>query len=207
MQRLGVFGGAFDPVHRAHIALASAAKTQFSLDRVLLMPTGNPAHRAPSQTAAQHRLNMLALSVSDIDGLEADATEIEDPSIAYTYTTIQKLYRPTDYEIFLLMGEDSLDQFTSWHRWQDILDLCHLCVAKRHGVVSRTMDSSLASRVTEFNAHSTYPLGRIFYIDTEAISVSSTEIRQGLKQQADLGDSLSPQVMQYIRENGLYEYG
>lgn len=206
LKRLGVFGGAFDPVHKAHIALAMAAKTQFDLDRVLLMPTGLPAHREPSQTSANHRLKMLELAIGGADGLVTDAGDIGTETAAYTYDTLERLAESSKYELFLLIGEDSLYQFTSWHRWREILDLCHLCVAKRLGIGNRILEPELANRVMEFNANLKRPLGRIFYIDTQVLDISSTAIRQGLQQQRDIGDHVAPEVLQYIGENGLYQY-
>ena len=204
--RLGVFGGAFDPVHRAHIAIAKAARSQFVLNRVLLMPTGNPAHRPRSKTAAKHRLRMLELAIAGDPELIADTTDMHSSGTAYTYDSLRSLQSGNDAEIFLIIGQDSLDQFTGWYRWRDILDLCHLCVARRPGSGRQDLAPALAGRVTEFDPDSRHPVGRIFYLDIEASDISSTRVRECLKQHSKLNDTVAPEVMQYIRENDLYQY-
>jgi nicotinate-nucleotide adenylyltransferase len=212
MARIGVYGGAFDPVHRAHISLATAAQNQFKLDEVLLIPTGIPPHRPRAQTADLHRLKMLDLASKNFSGLKICDWELRQRGTAYTFKTLaylQKLPKLQNANFFLLLGEDSLRQFTSWRRWADILEMCHLCVARRPSEESTCLPEVLQERVAISNADigalTEVRSGRVFYIDIEPIEISSTDVREQIGEGAEDLTCLDPAVMQYIRDNRLYQ--
>lgn len=203
--RVGIFGGAFDPVHRAHIALAQAAQLQFELDKVILVPSGNPPHRTSLAATGNDRLAMLRHATKNISALVVDDWELRQQCTTYTYDTLAHLDTSNAVELFFLMGEDSLHQFTSWRNWTGILDICHLGVAKRPGQKIFSLPKELEERVSEFGVDRQSRAGNIYFIDCEEMPVSATKIRSKLSAGLEPADLLDPVVMSYIRDNRLYQ--
>jgi len=132
---LGLLGGTFDPVHRAHLHLARAALTQLELAAVRWLPAGQPWHRQASVTAAEHRLAMVRLATAGEPRFEVDESEIRLHSPGYTVDTLLRLRAELgpSRPLIWLMGADAFLALPTWHRWREILHLCHLAVAHRPG--------------------------------------------------------------------------
>ena len=116
--KTGIFGGAFDPIHKGHIYMAQKAMEEYSLDRVLLVPSGHSPNKTENaMTTFSHRYNMCKLASEAVPGIEVSDIEIKDESTSYTYVTLQKLKElyPED-ELYFIMGGDSLDYFETWMR-------------------------------------------------------------------------------------------
>ncbi len=131
-RRIGVYGGAFDPPHRAHRALAEAALRQLALDTLLVLPTGQAWHKARPLTDARHRLAMCRLAFADLPGVVVDAREIARDGPTYTVDTLAELR--TEHPgaaLFVVMGADQWLAFRSWRRWEDILRWATVAVANR----------------------------------------------------------------------------
>ncbi len=130
--RIGVYGGAFDPPHWAHRALAEAALAQLRLDQLLILPTGQAWHKARPLTDAQHRLAMCLLAFGDLPHTQVDPRETRRSGPSFTVDTLQELRRENpDAQLFLLLGADQLLAFKSWMRWPEVLQLARLAVANR----------------------------------------------------------------------------
>ena len=132
LQRVGVFGGAFDPPHRTHRALAEAAMGHFGLDRLHVLPTGHAWHKSRALSDASQRLAMCHLAFDDLPAVRVDDREIRRASATYTVDTLEELR--AEYpaaRLFLLIGEDQFSAFKSWRRWQDVLSMATLVVAGR----------------------------------------------------------------------------
>jgi nicotinate-nucleotide adenylyltransferase len=130
--RIGVYGGAFDPPHWAHRALAEAALAQLRLDRLLILPTGQAWHKARSLTDAQHRLAMCLLAFGDLPRTQVDPRETRRSGPSFTADTLQELHREyPSAQLFLLLGADQLLAFKTWMRWPEVLQLAQLAVANR----------------------------------------------------------------------------
>lgn len=139
MQRVGMFGGAFDPPHRAHRALVESALEVLRLDRLHILPTGRAWHKARSLSPAEHRLAMCELAFADLESVRVDRREIDRPGDSYTIDTLCELAREyPGAELFLLIGQDQLTAFRTWKRWSELLDLARLVVAGRPGAPSVT---------------------------------------------------------------------
>lgn len=199
MERIGIFGGTFNPPHIGHIRAAQAALNTLELDRVLMIP----ANIAPHKTAAadvpspEHRLQMLRLSVADAPGLEVSDLEISRGGISYTFETAE--YLRVIYpqaELILLMGSDMLASFPSWKHPEKILSNASLGVFRR-GVrgesdqIRQTMER-LQSQGDE-----------VFLIENDAVEISSTQLRRMLA--FGCAEPFLPAgVSAYIKNNGLY---
>lgn len=204
MKRIGVFGGAFDPPHCAHLALARAAIKQLQLDELKIIPTGFAWHKDRPLSAAEHRLEMTQLAFSGVDRVSIDEREIKRGGHSYTIDTLEALQaEDPDSSFFLLIGGDQLAAFTRWHRWQDILLRATVCVAERPLQASAPADT-LAQ---------TPALRQCIHLQLPAMTVSATAIRQlmathtGSKNtsQPDLAGLVPDAVARYISLHGLYQ--
>ena len=191
-QRLGVFGGTFDPPHRGPLAVAQAAQRTFALDRVLLVVANDPWKKSPDRaiTPAADRLAMVQALASNQAGLEVSDREIRRGGPSYTVVTLRELAAAhPDSELFLIIGRDLVDDFSSWHESVEIGRLATIVVVDRPGYV-------------------TDPQRDWKMLIIEPVDVSSTELREQL-QQTSPADSkalshMTPEVLQVIRSRGLY---
>jgi len=130
--RVGMFGGAFDPPHWAHRALAEAALGQLGLDMLHILPTGQAWHKSRVLTPAKHRLAMCELAFGDLPRTRMDAREIQRQGPSYTADTLRELAGEyPQAQLFLVLGADQLLAFKSWVRWSDVLEQATLAVANR----------------------------------------------------------------------------
>lgn len=132
LRRVGMFGGAFDPPHGAHRALAEAAIEQLRLDRLHVLPTGHAWHKTRALLPAHHRLAMCERAFGDLPRVQIDPRETGRPGPSYTADTLRELRAEyPDAELFLVLGADQLLAFKSWVRWQEVLSVATLAVANR----------------------------------------------------------------------------
>jgi nicotinate-nucleotide adenylyltransferase len=125
--RLGFYGGAFDPPHNAHVALARAAVDQLGLDELRIFPTGQAWHRSGSPAAAAHRLAMAKLAFDGLPKTSVDDREIRRSGPTYTVDTLRELRREIPGAgLFLVMGEDQARAFTTWREWAEIARIAAL---------------------------------------------------------------------------------
>ncbi|MDM0044378.1 nicotinate (nicotinamide) nucleotide adenylyltransferase [Variovorax dokdonensis] len=197
--RIGIFGGAFDPPHNAHAALALAAITQLKLDELRIFPTGQAWHKAHGLSAAEHRLAMARLAFEALPGAVVDDREIRRSGPTYTLDTLRemRLQRP-DAELMLLLGADQARALPTWHGWQEILALAIVCVAQRPDPAGRSAafdPDSLTGR----------PSGARFWtIELPAMEISATDIRARAARGEDLSSLVPPAVARYIDLHHLY---
>lgn len=199
--RIGVFGGAFDPPHMAHLALAEAAIAQLSLDRLHILPTGQAWHKSRSLTAGEHRLAMCRLAFGDLPAVQIDDRELRRPSATYTIDTLEEFQQEyPGARLFLIVGEDQHRAFRSWRRWQAILSVATLVVAGRPDAVG---DSHLSSKPA---AADEVPFQRLVLPLSTA---SSTDIRSRLadpaRRSAGLTALVPEAVAGYISNHSLYQ--
>lgn len=147
--RMGLYGGAFDPVHNAHLSLAQAATRFLSLDELLWVPTGCAWHKARPLTAAKDRLAMLALAFKALPApanWRVDRCEIDRPGPSYTADTLSELrHRRPGADWYLVIGADQAASLHTWERWPEIVANCTLAVVRREGVPLRMNPDVLAA--------------------------------------------------------------
>ncbi|MBQ8869212.1 MAG: nicotinate (nicotinamide) nucleotide adenylyltransferase [Oscillospiraceae bacterium] len=197
--KIGVFGGTFNPVHNGHIRLAKLYFEKLGLDRLIVIPTNIPPHKTVSDMIdSADRLNMLRLAFENYPNVEISDIELNMSGKSYTVNTISalnKLY-PND-ELYLIVGGDMFLCFESWREYKKILSMCTLCTAPRE--------------IGEFNALKEYQKkidpenDTTVILDAEVLVLSSSEIRQKIKNGADLNDLLPEKVLEYINQKGLYK--
>lgn len=194
--KVGIYGGTFDPVHKGHLAIARAAKEQFGLDMVRIMPARIPPHKqGKGITEDVHRLMMLSLALIGED-IELDLTEFEREGVSYTSDTLTLLHeRHPDDELFYIIGEDSLDGFVTWHEPQTIASLATILVAVR----------SDGEHFAELLAERNRQFGGVFKpLSVPYYDISSTEIRESVKDLTEPHPALPERTDAYIHRFGLY---
>ena len=208
VQRLGVLGGTFDPVHVGHLAAADAARRALALDRVLLMPSHTPPHR-PQQPQASpfHRFAMAALAVQEHAGLAASDLELQAPGPTYTAETLARLaacgYRPL--QIFFITGADAFAEIDSWRDYPAILDRGNFVVISRPGLPADALRKrlpALASRMRTASDELSNP--SIVLVDAATPDVSSTTIRQRSASGLPLNGMVPTLVADHITRHQLY---
>jgi|SRR5690625_2524774 len=192
--QIGLLGGSFDPVHKAHILLAETAWRTLDLDNVQLIPAGNPWQRAPLAAAAPHRVAMLELAARQRPWLQVNPIEIHRNGPTYTIDTLNAL--PADNDYFWILGADQLKNFCTWHAWQDIARLVRLVVADRPGSNTH-IPEALAQHLDNLGKH-------VIHLPFTPLNVSATDIRQRLAKGLPVDEQLDPSVAAYIRQHGLY---
>jgi len=199
-QRLGIFGGSFDPPHTAHIALARHAVAQFNLDELRILPTGDAWHKARSLTPSPHRLAMTRLAFADVPHAVVDSREIDRSGATYTVDTLLELKSEVPQAaLFLFIGADQAHAFKTWHRWADILALATVVVAQRPL-------TEQGGRASQWHNALSPDLQRL---DMPSLKVSATEIRahfaQGPHPAALKSAWLPAAVQDYIEKHSLYQ--
>lgn len=189
---IGLLGGSFDPVHRAHIALARTACDTLQLQRVELLPAARPWQRGQLGASPHHRLQMLTLACQGEPQLAVNPLEIQRGGTTYTIDTLEALPPTASYT--WILGADQLANFCTWHRWQDILTRVRLAVAQRPGA-----DLQPPRALLEHLHDQT-----LRTIPFAPMNISSTEIRRRLAAGQPADDMLDARVANYIRAQGLY---
>ncbi len=197
MKRIGILGGTFNPVHREHILLARAAKSQLNLDKLIVMPTYISPHKDSKPAPSIDRLNMLKLAFSDDDGIEVSDYEINKKGKSYTFETVEHFKNQEDAEIFFICGSDMLTDFKTWRNPQRILDACTLAVFGREDFFT---DYSYESEYFTKTFNKKYV--KLNHIGKK---LSSTKLRVYSMFSLSLDGLTDQKVENYIKENNLYQ--
>jgi nicotinate-nucleotide adenylyltransferase len=134
--RIGVFGGTFDPPHIGHLVIAADVRHELGLDRVLMIPAGEPWQKVDGGDVSppSARLAMIEAAVGDVEGLEVSRIEVDRSGPTYTVDTLQELASAhPGAELFLILGADAAAGLDTWHEWQRLPELCRLVVVDRPG--------------------------------------------------------------------------
>lgn len=210
--RIGLLGGTLDPIHVGHVQTARAAAAALGLDRVIVLPSRVPPHRALEPVASRyHRFAMSALAVNGVHGLAVSDMELCAPGPSYTADTLSRFRQGsglTGSQVFFITGADAFAEIATWHRYPEVLDLANFIVISRPGVGAETMRvrlPALAARMDTVAAPVSLERdGRIFLVDAVTPDVSSTEIRRRLAAGESVNGLLPPSVETHIHQHGLY---
>ena len=191
--RVGMFGGAFDPPHRAHGLLAQAAVRQLGLDRLVVLPTGDAWHKARTLSPAADRLAMARLAFAGLPSVEVDDRELRRTGPTYSIDTLRELQAEhPGAQLVLVMGEDQAGDFTRWRAWEDIARLAILAVAGRGSGAGIAALRAL-------------PGVRVEALELPQMPESATEIRGRLTAGEDISALVEPAVARYIETHPLYQ--
>ncbi len=190
--RTVLYGGSFDPIHHAHLAVAYTALCEPWVDRVVFVPCGTPPHkRLGLYASAEHRLRMLQLATNRVKGFEISTLEIEREGPSYTWVTVQTWHETCpDDEVWLLIGADSLVQLPEWRHPERIVQQARLLLAERPGVD--------LTKVAE------WLLPFIDRLPSPQLDLSSSEIRARCAASASIRYLVPDPVFRYIIKHKLY---
>ena len=192
--RVGLFGGSFDPVHNAHVALARTALEQLRLDELRWIPVGHPWQKARRLASAADREAMVRLAIAGEPRFVLDRSELRRRGVSYTLDTVRELVAaaPADERV-LILGQDQYASLHTWRDWRELLGLVTLAIANRPGALL-TVNPQIA-RV----AHQTVLL--------PMMDVSSTEVRRRVAAGESIADLVPEAVAGYIEQRRLYLAG
>ncbi|NQZ59143.1 MAG: nicotinate (nicotinamide) nucleotide adenylyltransferase, partial [Lentisphaeraceae bacterium] len=197
-----VFGGTFDPIHNAHIALANAVLEQDLADEIMFTPAARPPHKLQNKiTSAEHRMAMLNLVLQENENFALSDYEIVNRQrTSFTINTLRALQAAyPDRRFKLIVGMDNFREMDTWHRFQDILDDFHLIVFTRPGTIRPTFDQIQ----DKFGPKIARNLDRSI-IETVDMNISSTDIRDLARKGEDFREFVTGPVYEYIQQNGIY---
>jgi nicotinate-nucleotide adenylyltransferase len=197
LRRIGLFGGSFDPPHRAHVALARSALDGFGLDEVRWIPAGRPWQKTRVITPAADREAMVRLAIAGEPCFVLDRIELERAGPSYTLDTVRALQAAPGAsqvgEWVLLIGADQYAGLHTWQDWPELLSRVTLAVANRPGPVPAPHPD------VQRHPHRVLPLAML--------DISSTDVRERIARGAPIDDLVPPEVARYIERHALYTEG
>jgi nicotinate-nucleotide adenylyltransferase len=191
-------GGTFDPVHFGHLVAAEEALVQFNLDRVLFMPTGQPAFKAGKRvTSAEHRYLMTVLATASNPDFDVSRMEVDRPGLTYTVDTLVALRAEygASTELFFITGADAVWDIVGWKDAEKVANLVTFIAVTRPGYDLKAARLSHESQATHF---------KIEYLEVPALAISSTDIRERVASRRPIRYLTSDAVGAYIVKHGLY---
>lgn len=190
--RVGIFGGTFDPIHKAHLEVARQAVIQMDLDKIILVPSKHPPHKNEKGiTRAEIRYEMVKLAVEDKRNMEVSSVEIERTGPSYTVDTLKEMDEIYD-EIMFVVGADNLINIKTWKKPEELLEMCPFVVAPRGGVLEEDFQDEI------FRGKD------LRFLDMSEISLSSTEVRERFVEGQSVDGLVPEKVIEFILEKDLY---
>ena len=200
--KIGIMGGTFDPIHIGHLILGETAYEQFSLDKVLFMPSGNPPHKTQREGRAtdEQRTEMVALAIERNPHFVLSLEEMNPDGYSYTYRTLERLNEENpDTQFYFIIGADSLCNFDKWMEPERICQVANIVVATRNHMDDSDLDDKIAYLTKEFD-------GTFLKLDSLNIDVSSGMLREWIRDQRTVKYYIPDEVNDYIEANNIYQY-
>lgn len=200
MKKVGIMGGTFNPIHNGHLLIAENAYDQLQLDEVRFIPTGKSPHKQHQTiTDGVHRMRMVELAIADHAGFVADDRELRAESLSYSYVTLEQLHQEQpQWELFFIMGGDSLRDFKTWRSPERICVCASLAVAVRDACDVKQLQLYAEELKQLYQA-------KVYLLQTPNLSVNSSEIRARVAAGQTIRYQVPEPVRMYVQEHGLYE--
>jgi nicotinate-nucleotide adenylyltransferase len=210
---IGIYGGTFDPVHFGHLRPALDVLEGIGLEQVRFIPCGQPPHRQQPVASAEQRLAMVSLAVSEQPGFIVDDREISRGGMSYMVDTLTSLKQEKPHKTFcLILGMDAFIEFEQWKRWQDILQMVNLVVTHRPNAdfdsekTGHTLNEYLVNhRQDDINTFLEAPAGKILFYPVTQLDISSTRVRNCIRDGKNIRYLLPQVVTDYIQQNRIYQ--
>lgn len=198
--KIGIFGGAFNPIHNGHLALAKCYYDSLRLDRIIFIPTSVPPHKTSDYLLPQKdRLEMVRIAVEENSAFEVSDIEFKRKGKSYTYDTLSAVKRfYPDSELYLIIGSDQFLTFHLWYRYKEILDMVTLCTSARENEQEKKELYDYAKSLDGLKREG------YFIADYPVLKLSSSEIRDKIRNGEDISALVPEKVCHYIFEKGLY---
>jgi nicotinate-nucleotide adenylyltransferase len=212
-QKIAYFGGTFDPVHSGHIQIAKALVEQFSLDKLIFLPAFHAPHKPETPPTSEfHRYAMLCLATQDLERVSVSRLELEKREKRYTFDSLNEIkgIHPSD-TLFFVMGADSWQDITAWHRWKEVLlSFNHIIVSRPGSPISNEhVSQEVIDRIVYVEKDQPPAVDtarhRIYFTDVVFEPISSTLVREDLSDGShDRPEDIPFQVAKYIEKYELY---
>lgn len=208
MRLIGIFGGTFAPIHHGHLRLAIELRERLGLERVHMIPSGEPPHRESPRISARRRLEWVKMACDGVDGLIVDDREVTRQGCSFTFDTLTQLRQQfPDDSLALLLGDDAANHFHSWHRWSDIPELAHLVFVERP-YESSMLAPELKKRLSGCRVQSGAELakarsGLFMQAAVPPLAISSTRVRALLKARRSLRGLVPKSVIDSFTEEDI----
>jgi len=210
---IGVYGGTFDPIHFGHLRPVLDIVESLRINQCHIVPCSVPHHRALPIANSTQRLEMITAAIQDEPRFYLDTRELNRTGISYTIDTLESicLEKNSDSPVCLILGSDAFMKFDKWHRWQDIVKLCHLVVSHRPGWdMEKDLDSNkLTTELTSFVREcgikdkvelQKYRAGKVIFQSVTQLEISSTNIRALLEKNKSIRYFLPAAVIKIIKQ-------
>lgn len=218
-KHIGLLGGTFNPIHFGHLRIAEELAESLNFDAVKFIPSANPPHKSLPKVSASDRAKMVALAIKDNPRFSLDTIELDREGASYTIDTLISLRESmgTDTQLYLIMGTDAFVKFDTWHRWQAILQYCHIILVQRtltpnptasqedQPQLSQALEHFLKDHYTENTEDlATQVNGLIHMQSVTPLRISSTDIRQHVQQLRSIRYLCPQNVAEYIQTAQFY---
>ncbi len=197
MQRLGIMGGTFDPIHYGHLLMAEEARIAFALDRVLFVPNGRPAHKKVyTVSSPEDRYAMTLLATASNPDFSCSRLELDRPGPSYTIDTLRAVrQRHPDLDaLYFITGADAVLEILTWHEYDQLAQECRFIAVTRPGFVLERL-AEIADKAF---------LDRVSFLPIPGLEISSTDLRRRVREGRSLKYLTPEPVEAYIRQQGLY---
>jgi nicotinate-nucleotide adenylyltransferase len=195
-RRIGILGGTFDPIHNGHLIIGQEMVWRLGLERVLLVPSADPPHKAyPEMASAEARVEMVRMAVADTPAFELSLIEQERPGKSYTVDTLRDLRAQMDAEteFSLLLGADSAQDMRTWCDPEGVVRLARIVVVDRPGFDRSAIDPTLSQHMD--------------VVEAPLLEISSTDIRSRVRSGRPIRYLVPDEVARFIERQGLYRQG
>ena len=203
VQRIGIMGGTFNPIHYGHMVTAQEALSQFNLDKVIFTPTGDPPHKTTGDIASsEDRYLMTVIATASNSNFLVSRIEVDRKGKSYTIDTVRELRKiyGKDISLYFITGADAILEILTWKNTDEIVSLCKFIAATRPGYnLSKIKDLKKKLFSNEDRKEE-----KIFVMEVPALAISSTDIRNRVKENRPIDYLLPEGVCNYILKNGLY---
>lgn len=194
--KVGLFGSSFNPIHIGHLVIAEQARVRLGLDKVLFIPTANPYHKKVDLLDYDIRYKIVEETIKDNKYFEISEVEKNLKKNSYSYDVVKKLKKKNKDDYYFIMGSDSFQEIESWYEYNKFIDLLDLVVFKRPGY---DVEGDHLNKMRNFSKN------RIFYFDDLQLEISSTYIRNSIRDGYIPKYLLREETIAYIKDKKLWQ--
>lgn len=198
LQKIGIMGGTFDPIHLGHLVVANEVLNIYNLDKIIFVPAGNPPHKKTITASPMDRFFMTNLAIMSNSKFIVSDYEIKNPEKSYTVNTLREFNRIyLNTEFYFITGTDAVIDLPKWHEPKKLLSLCKFIAVSRPGLRKKYLEMKIDEVKKSLNAN-------IELLQLPMLQISSTDIRERLKNNISAKYLLPELVEQYIIKHKLY---